>query len=64
MLDLRLPKVDGLEVLRKLDVLQSCELGVNRLISKLVQFEKFSQMVAQLGMYCFIVNRPPVVAAL
>ncbi len=81
LLDLRLPKVDGLEVLKAMrsdprtkaipvvvltsskedrDVTQSYLLGVNSYISKPVEFDAFSRVVAQMGLYWLIVNRPPV----
>ncbi len=80
LLDLRLPKVDGLEVLRILksdpqtqaipvvvltsskedrDVTESYALGVNSFVSKPVSFDEFARVVAQLGMYWLLVNRPP-----
>jgi CheY-like chemotaxis protein len=80
MLDLRLPKVDGLEVLKTLkadertrtipvvvltsskeerDITQSYQLGSNSFVSKPVEFEEFSRVVAQLGLYWLLVNRTP-----
>jgi CheY-like chemotaxis protein len=80
LLDLRLPRVDGLEVLRLVkadertrpipvvvltsskedrDMVQSYRLGVNSFVSKPVQFEEFSDVVAQLGLYWLLVNRQP-----
>ncbi len=80
LLDLRLPKVDGLEVLRRLkadertkqipvvvvtsskedrDVVASYELGVNSYISKPVDFDEFTKVVSELGMYWLLINRPP-----
>lgn len=80
MLDLRLPKVDGLEVLQALkadersraipvvvltssredrDIAESYQLGVNSFVSKPVEFEAFSKVVSQLGLYWLLVNRSP-----
>ncbi|MDD5033438.1 MAG: response regulator [Methylococcaceae bacterium] len=80
LLDLRLPKVDGLEVLRRLkadertkripivvltssredkDMIASYDLGVNSYISKPVEFEEFSRVVSQLGLYWLLINHPP-----
>lgn len=80
LLDLRLPKVDGLEVLRAMradartrtipvvvltsskedrDISEAYLLGVNSYISKPVEFDAFSHVVAQTGLYWLVVNRPP-----
>jgi CheY-like chemotaxis protein len=80
LLDLRLPKVDGLEVLRQIrsddrlktvpvvvlssstqdrDVLESYRLGANGYVNKPVEFQQFSEVVAKLGLYWLLVNKPP-----
>lgn len=80
LLDLKLPKVDGLEVLRRIkgdsrtrtipvvvltsskedqDVIRSYDLGVNSYIVKPVDFEKFMNSVADLGLYWLLMNQVP-----
>jgi two-component system, response regulator len=80
LLDLKLPKVDGLEVLRRVradprtrlartvvltsskedqDVLQSYELGACSYIRKPVDFDKFLDAVATLGVYWLLLNQSP-----
>ncbi|MFH0985052.1 MAG: response regulator [Candidatus Omnitrophota bacterium] len=81
ILDLKLPLVDGKEVLKAVradprtkdlpvvvltssheesDVIASYDLGVNSYIVKPVDFEKFSQMVSELGWYWVAINKAPV----
>ena len=80
LLDLRLPKVDGLEVLRRIkadertrqipvvvltsskedrDVAECYSLGVNSYIAKPVEFDAFSKVVSDLGLYWLLINQPP-----
>jgi len=80
LLDLKLPKVGGLEILRQLktdertkmipvvvltsskeekDVIESYKLGVNSYIVKPVNFDSFTQAVAELGLYWIHLNQNP-----
>ncbi len=80
MLDLGLPKISGLDVLRKIksedatrgvpvvimtssteqrDMVDSYKLGANSYVSKPVEFEEFSSVVTDLGLYWLLVNRVP-----
>lgn len=80
LLDLHLPKVDGMDVLARIkadertkmipivvltsskedrDVAESYHLGVNSYISKPVDFNAFTKIVADLGLYWLLVNRSP-----
>ncbi len=79
VLDIKLPKVSGLEVLEEIkrhrhtrgiptvlltssrieeDVLRAYQLGANSYVQKPVQFERFRQIVRQLGAYWLAVNEP------
>lgn len=80
LLDLKLPKVSGLEVLKEIkthpetkiipvivlttsnedrDIRESYRLGVNSYIRKPVKFEKFMEVVKQLGLYWLLLNEIP-----
>lgn len=80
LLDLKLPKVDGIEVLRQIkgdestratpvivltssseepDIDECYRLGVNSYIVKPVDFDQFTQSVAQLGLYWLLLNVSP-----
>ncbi|MCF8234750.1 MAG: response regulator [Bacteroidales bacterium] len=80
LLDLKLPKVTGLEVLEKVksnertrnipvvvlttsreerDMVKSYELGVNSYIVKPVDYNKFVDSVAEIGLYWLLMNEIP-----
>lgn len=80
LLDLKLPKVCGLDVLNRIredpstktlpvviltsskqeeDLVRSYRLGVNSYIQKPVDFDRFREVVKQLGYYWLMVNQPP-----
>jgi two-component system response regulator len=57
LLDLKLPKVDGLEVLRQ--IVAGYKLGINSYIVKPVEFDQFTEAVRQIGCYWLLLNQPP-----
>ncbi|HXD41618.1 MAG TPA: response regulator [Ramlibacter sp.] len=80
LLDLRLPKVPGLEVLARIrsdprtkllpvviltsskeesDLAKGYSLGANSYIRKPVDFQQFTNTVAQLGLYWLVLNEIP-----
>jgi len=80
LLDLKLPKIDGLEILRQIradertksipvvvltssamdqDRIESYHLGVNSYLTKPVEFETFTKVVAHIGFYWVALNKPP-----
>ncbi|MEY2488906.1 MAG: hypothetical protein QOC70_848 [Verrucomicrobiota bacterium] len=42
------------------DVVESYHLGVNSYIVKPVDFERFAGAMQEVGMYCLLLNHPPV----
>ena len=75
-----MPKIDGLEVLRRLrndertrhlsvvaltssneeqDLIDSYDLHVNSYVRKPVDFNQFTEAVAQVGLYWLVLNEPP-----
>lgn len=80
LLDLKLPKVNGLEVLKRIksdertrsipvvvvtssqeevDLKECYELGVNSYIQKPVEFDKFVEVLSEVGIYWMAVNKIP-----
>ena len=78
LLDLKLPRIDGLEVLRRIkshpeakkipvviltssneekDILESYHLGANSYIRKPVDFDQFTEMINQIGLYWLVLNK-------
>lgn len=78
--DLKMPRVDGLELLRALradartrslpvvlltsskeepDIEKAYKLGVNSYIVKPVDFDKFQEAVAEIGVYWLLLNQAP-----
>ena len=77
LLDLKLPRVSGLEILRRIkadertqmipvvvltssreeqDRIASYKLGVNSYLVKPVRFDKFTDVIAELGLYWLVLN--------
>ncbi len=80
LLDLKLPKVNGLEILRRIkeddalrktpvvvfsssaeerDMAMSYGLGVNSYIVKPVEFDRFAEVIREIGCYWQMINRRP-----
>lgn len=80
LLDLKMPKINGMEVLEKVksdprtkampivvltssaedpDIKLCYTLGANSYIVKPVEFDNFSKVIAELGLYWLVLNMPP-----
>ena len=80
LLDVKMPKVDGIDVLKALksdpatqsipvvimtssheetDLVKTYKLGVNSYIVKPVDFDKFAQVVSEVGLYWLVSNKAP-----
>lgn len=80
LLDLKMPKLDGVDVLKALkaeestrgvpvvimtssheeaDLVKSYKLGVNSYVVKPVDFDKFAEMVTEVGLYWIVCNKTP-----
>jgi len=80
LLDLKLPRISGLEVLRRLrsaerthnvpvvvltssreetDLYSSYDSGANAYVRKPVDFDRFTEIVRQLGLFWLVVNEAP-----
>jgi two-component system, response regulator len=78
LLDIKMPKVDGIEVLKELksnehlktipvvimtsseeeaDLIDSYQLGVNSYVVKPMDFDKFAEMVEEVGLYWLVSNK-------
>ncbi len=80
LLDLKLPKVNGLEILREIkgnestrripvvivtssaedpDIKRAYDLGANSYVVKPVNFDAFSDVMSNLGLYWLLINQQP-----
>jgi two-component system response regulator len=80
LLDMKLPRLDGLEVLARIrgeartrtvpvviltssdeqeDLLRGYDLGANSYVRKPIEFQRFQEVVANIGLYWVLINRTP-----
>jgi len=80
LLDLNLPEVDGLQVLRRIreddrtrltpvvilsgfnapiDIVAAYRYGANSYIRKPIDFDRFDEVIRQIGLYWLVINEPP-----
>jgi two-component system response regulator len=80
LLDLKMPKLDGVDVLRAMkadestrgvpvviltssheeaDLVKSYKLGVNSYVVKPVDFDRFAEVVTEVGLYWMVCNKTP-----
>jgi two-component system response regulator len=80
LLDLNLPEVDGLQVLRRIreddrtrltpvvilsgfnapiDIVAAYRYGANSYVRKPIDFDRFAEVIRQLGLYWLVINEPP-----
>jgi two-component system, response regulator len=80
LLDLNLPEIDGLQVLRRIreddrtrltpvviltgfnapiDVVAAYRYGANSYVRKPIDFDRFDEVIRQLGLYWLVINEPP-----
>ena len=79
LLDLNLPEVDGLQVLRRIreddrtrltpvvilsgfnapiDIVAAYRYGANSYVRKPIDFDRFAEVIRQLGLYWLVINEP------
>jgi two-component system, response regulator len=79
LLDLNLPEVDGLKVLRRIreddrtrltpvviltgfsapiDIVAAYRYGANSYVRKPIDFDRFDEVISQLGLYWLVINEP------
>ena len=80
LLDLNLPEVDGLQVLRRIReddrtrltpvvilsgfnapivIVAAYRYGANSYVRRAIDFDRFAEVIRQLGLYWLVINEPP-----